>query len=84
MPCDGYALQKAAEEKRARELAELAELIANGAVKVQEDAMGNVEFVGWEHDLTGPGHWHDDCAYRTLVQQGVITPGQTQEGWLTN
>jgi hypothetical protein len=56
--------------QREERLRDLERQIARGKVKVRMDARGRATFEGWETDRTGPGHWHDDCAYRTLMAEG--------------
>jgi hypothetical protein len=54
---------------RETELRGLERQIVAGKVTVRRNG-NKVEFVGWKTDRTGPGHWHDDCAYRTLMAEG--------------
>jgi hypothetical protein len=55
---------------RAERLRDLERQIARGQVKVRLSATGKATFEGWETDRENPGHWHDDCAYRTLMAEG--------------
>jgi hypothetical protein len=84
VPCNSVKLtpeQIAAREERLRDLERQ---IQRGQVKVRLSAAGRATFEGWETDRTGPGHWHDDCAYRTLTAQGstvlrqALARGQTR------
>lgn len=87
MPCDSLNLSRLQEQQREQELRELESLMEAGAVTVRRDAFGNVEFVGWETDRTGPGHWHDGCAYRTLLSEGsmALAMAQTETtNWVIN
>ena len=70
MPCYGAALTPEQIEARKEALRELERQIARGKVKVRLSATGVPTFEGWQTDRTGPGHWHDDCAYRTLMAEG--------------
>jgi hypothetical protein len=60
-----------AEQTQAKEqkLRDLERQIEAGVVTVKRNGE-DIEFVGWNTDRTGPGHWHDDCAYRTLMAEG--------------
>jgi len=69
MPCDGAKLTATQKQNRQDKLRDLEKQIAQGKVTVKVKGR-SVEFVGWKTDREGPGHWHDDCAYRTLVAQG--------------
>jgi hypothetical protein len=69
MPCAGATLTQEQTDNRANELSKLERLIESGKVTVKRNGT-KVEFVGWTTDRTGPGHWHDDCAFRTLQAQG--------------
>lgn len=69
MPCNGAELTAAEEKVREQKLRDLEAQIASGKVTVRRTGR-KVEFVGWETDRTGPGHLHDDCAYRTLAASG--------------
>jgi hypothetical protein len=76
MTCDLINLTAMQEQQREAELRDLeAKIKANKVkVKVKNTAKGRtVEFVGWEPTRTGPGHWHDDCAYRKLMAEGSST-----------
>lgn len=55
--------------RRETELRNLERQIERGVVSVVVNGE-RVEFVGWETDRNNPGHWHDDCAYRTLTAEG--------------
>lgn len=76
MPCDTLRLKalaekerKAVEAKRKAELKKLEAQIAAGTVTVKKTGE-RVEFVGWQTDRESLGHWHDDCAFRTLMAEG--------------
>jgi hypothetical protein len=69
MPCAGAKLTVDQAKVREQKLRDLEAQIASGKVTVKVNGR-KVEFVGWETDRTGPGHWHDDCAYRTLSSSG--------------
>lgn len=70
MPCFlGDELTQAQSETKEEALRDLERQIEGGAVTVRRNG-DRVEFVGWQTDRTGPGHWHDDCAYRTLMADG--------------
>lgn len=71
MPCDGLELTKTQEQEREEKLRDLEAQLKVGKVTVRTNARTRkVEFVGWQTDRTGPGHWHDDCAYRRLMAEG--------------
>lgn len=69
MPCGTEQLTAAQLAAKQAALRDLERQIEEGKVRVQ--VMGeHVEFVGWQTDRENPGHWHDDCAYRTLEAEG--------------
>ena len=71
MPCDTMRqLTPAQEAARAKALRDLEEQLEKGKVQALRDRFGKVTFQGWETDRENPGHWHDDCAYRTLTAAG--------------
>lgn len=69
MPCGMEKLTQPQKAKKAEALKDLERQIEAGTVTVKRNGE-NVEFVGWETDRENPGHWHDDCAYRTLMAEG--------------
>lgn len=89
MPCDSVRLNRIQEERKAKALADLARQIELGEVSVQNVA-GEATLVGWETDREGPGHWHDDCAIRTLMAEGSaevrlqLSQQMEQQGFVTN
>lgn len=72
MPCGAEELTEEQVETKEKALRDLERQIAAGTVTVRRDGE-RVEFVGWKTDRTGPGHWHDACAYRTLAAEGSST-----------
>jgi hypothetical protein len=71
MPCDGLELTKSQEAVREEKLRDLEAQLKAGKVTVKLNGRTRkVEFVGWETDRVGVGHWHDDCAYRRLMAEG--------------
>jgi len=72
MPCNGAALTAIQQKQREERLRDLERQIASGKVTVKMNGR-KVSFDGWVTDRTGPGHLHDDCAYRTLMAQGSST-----------
>lgn len=69
MPCAFGELTQEQTQSRERELRDLERRIEAGSVTVTVNGE-DVQFLGWDTDRTGPGHWHDDCAYRTLLAEG--------------
>lgn len=70
MPCMfNETLTEAQTSKKTEALRDLERQIERGTVTVKQ-ADGRVTFEGWKVDRDGPGHWHDDCAYRTLMAEG--------------
>jgi hypothetical protein len=69
MPCANQKLTQQQEQSRKQELKSLERQIEAGVVTVKVNGE-SVEFVGWKTDRVNPGHWHDDCAYRTLMAEG--------------
>lgn len=69
MTCGLEALTAVQQAKKDQALKDLERQIERGVVTVVVNGT-KVEFVGWETDRENPGHWHDDCAYRTLMSQG--------------
>jgi hypothetical protein len=62
------ALETKQKKEKLRDLE--AKLKANKVTVKVNARTKKVQFVGWEVDRTGPSHWHDDCAYRTLMSEG--------------
>lgn len=85
MPCAGTKLTAEQVAQRDQKLRDLERQIQSGRVTVKVSGR-TVEFVGWQTDRTNPGHWHDDCAYRTLLAEGssalrmALARAQTQTG----
>jgi hypothetical protein len=69
MPCANLKLTTRQATSRESALRDLERKIEAGVVTVKVNGE-DVEFVGWETDRENPGHWHDDCAYRTLMAEG--------------
>ncbi len=69
MPCGTEQLTQQQQAKKAQALKDLERQIEAGVVTVKVNGE-SVTFEGWQTDRENPGHWHDDCAYRTLMAEG--------------
>jgi hypothetical protein len=87
MPCGTEKLTLQQQTKKKKALKDLEAQIEAGKVTVKRTG-DKVQFVGWVTDRENPGHWHDDCAYRTLSAEGSAAlrralargQGQAQRG----